>query len=283
MSSLPTLHLATGNSPHSTGIVHLKNFEGKRIDTKGFTVLLVTSGYASISVNCKLHPLRPGYCAMLFYDDRVSFSAVSPDFEIRFSSVGYEIIDEILYKMASSILWEGLFAQPVFRLSRQQIVLLNGWFNQMDWIVDRQDDRYGREMLTNNLHTLLMAVDNQMSHTEQKPREHGRNRGWKIITQFLKLVAHHCNDNRDVQFYADQLCITTTYLYKLCQKHIGHSPKEFIDNHTIAEIKTYLTDTDLSVRNIADRLHFESDTYLARYFKKRTGLSPISYRNRNKR
>ena len=40
--------------------------------------------------------------------------------------------------------------------------------------------------------------------------------------------------------------------------------------------------TDLSVQEIAYRLHFPDQSYLGRYFKKHTGQSPSAFRNSRK-
>ena len=48
----------------------------------------------------------------------------------------------------------------------------------------------------------------------------------------------------------------------------------------LLEIKVLLQSTDLSVSEIADWLRFPDQSYLGRYFKKHTGLSPTQYRNR---
>lgn len=60
---------------------------------------------------------------------------------------------------------------------------------------------------------------------------------------------------------------------------MGMSPKEVIDQQIIVEIKTYLLNTDLSVKNIASELNFEDPSYMCRFFRRMTGVSPISYRN----
>lgn len=55
--------------------------------------------------------------------------------------------------------------------------------------------------------------------------------------------------------------------------------KEFIDHTVALEIKMLLKSTDLSVQEIAYRLHFPDQSYLGRFFKKHTGESPTEYRN----
>ena len=116
-----------------------------------------------------------------------------------------------------------------------------------------------------------------MQGGEMEKRSISRSR--RLIIKFLKLVAQHFRTTREVSFYAQQLCITTTYLYKLTHRRWNLSPKELIDQQTICEIKMLLSNTDMSVKEIAATLHFEDTPYMCRYFRQRTGVSPMEYRN----
>jgi len=51
----------------------------------------------------------------------------------------------------------------------------------------------------------------------------------------------------------------------------------------VAEIKALLYTSDLSVTQIADRFGFPDQSYLSRFFKRKTGFSPYDYRMRCRR
>ncbi|MCR6506441.1 helix-turn-helix domain-containing protein [Bacteroides sp. KH365_2] len=56
------------------------------------------------------------------------------------------------------------------------------------------------------------------------------------------------------------------------------SPKEIIDRQIVMEIKRMLISTDLSAKEIADRFHFDSTSYMGRYFRRHTGMTPTEFR-----
>lgn len=60
------------------------------------------------------------------------------------------------------------------------------------------------------------------------------------------------------------------------------SPKELIDRQTVMEIKAYLVNTDMSVKAIASELHFEDVSYMCRYFRRLTGMTPMDCRQGGK-
>ena len=101
----------------------------------------------------------------------------------------------------------------------------------------------------------------------------------KQFYKFLSLLDEHIKDERNVGFYAEKLCITPRYLRKIAINATqNESPKELIDKRLIVEIKVLLQNADTSIQEIADYLNFPDQSYLCRYFKLHTGMSPSKYR-----
>ena len=105
-----------------------------------------------------------------------------------------------------------------------------------------------------------------------------------IFHRFLSLVRQHCTERRDTAFYAGELCISQRYLRVVTAGLAPHkTPKQLIDEQLVAEIKALLYTSDLSVTQIADRFGFPDQSYLSRFFKRKTGFSPYDYRMRCRR
>lgn len=100
----------------------------------------------------------------------------------------------------------------------------------------------------------------------------------RYVEPFTKLVEKHFVEQRNIQFYADRLCITPNYLNKIVKQVLGTNVKSYINNKTLQEIKNLLEYTSLSVAEIAEQMHFQSSSYLVRYFKKQVGITPLQYR-----
>lgn len=263
---------------NQTGKTDLKQHVGNLVDISGCLVLMVDSGFAIVSVGLQRKVLRRGMVVLLFYDDTFWVEQCSRTFTCRYISLSYENVEEAIYKLSSPYFWNIVAEMHLFYPNKTQWILFEDWFRQMEWVCNRASEEYRHTMLQNNIYNLFMAMDCEMEREggiEKNTMTHGRS----LMVQFLKLITQHCRQTRSVTFYADQLCITTTYLNKLCHQCFYLSPKELINQQTLCEIKTFLATTDLSVKEIASIMQFEDASYLCRYFRKLAGISPMEYRN----
>lgn len=97
--------------------------------------------------------------------------------------------------------------------------------------------------------------------------------------QFIKLVSENYTQQRQVIFYADQLCISPKYLSKLVKDVSGKSAPEWIDSYVLLEAKHLLKYSDMPIKEIVFRLNFSNQTVFYKYFKAHTGMTPTDYRN----
>lgn len=263
----------------AAGIDDFKKSRGSIIDTDGCMLLLVTSGYAVASINFRRYALKKGCMVLFFYDEVFRMEKISESFSVRYVSLSYELTEEGIMDVPSPHFWETIYNFPVYHASQDEWSLLNSWWEQMSWAETETEANYRNAILKTHFHSLLLAMDSRVANMTLPPLNGDVNRQWRLVTDFFKLLIRHCHEKRAVAYYADRLCITTSYLNKLCRKVLHSSPKEMIDKETVSEIKSYLTNTDLSVKRIAEEMNFEDDSYLCRYFRRLTGMSPIDYRN----
>lgn len=81
-------------------------------------------------------------------------------------------------------------------------------------------------------------------------------------------------------YYADRLNITPNYLNIINREYFGTTAKEQINIQIGLVVKNLLDTTDLTVKQIAERLHYDGPSYLCRIFRKQTGMTPLRFRNR---
>ena len=75
---------------------------------------------------------------------------------------------------------------------------------------------------------------------------------------------------------------TEYYLTEKFKKETGQSVSQYIRAAKIARAKVLLTSTALSVRDIAERLAFNTPNYFIQSFRALEGLTPAQYRKRHR-
>jgi len=83
----------------------------------------------------------------------------------------------------------------------------------------------------------------------------------------------------NVQYCADELCLSTNYLSDLVRKETGISALKHIHRKTLDVVKVRLADSSKSVGRVADELGFSSSSHFTNWFKKMEGCTPNEYRN----
>ena len=99
----------------------------------------------------------------------------------------------------------------------------------------------------------------------------------QLYERFMDVLSHYHQQERTVEFYADKLCVTPKYLSMAIKGYSGRSPSDWICDYVVAEAKSLLHYSQLSVQEVAFRLNFPSQSAFGKYFKKKTGYSPLRY------
>ena len=89
----------------------------------------------------------------------------------------------------------------------------------------------------------------------------------------------NCKEQREVSWYAGELCITPKYLSAICQKITGKSALYWIEYYTVHEILLLLNNPSLTLTEVTDMMHFPAPPMLTRYLKRTIGKTPSEYRS----
>ncbi|WP_139134405.1 helix-turn-helix domain-containing protein, partial [Crocinitomix algicola] len=84
-----------------------------------------------------------------------------------------------------------------------------------------------------------------------------------------------------VDDYADLMNISRISLNKVVKHQFNVTATEFIKSRLLFEVKMNLIHTDKTVAEIANLFNFSEANHLTRFFKQKTGLSPIKFRQAN--
>lgn len=159
---------------------------------------------------------------------------------------------------------------PVFNVGiREDIVQL---YKQAIEIAKEQ--KYGyQQMLAGIVNHLLgyaYSYDKQSSFDDEK-----------IIKQINRakiIILENLHTSITPEQIAESLNMGYSWFRRVFKKYTGFSPAMYIMELKIQKSKELLTNTNHTSREIAFEMGFESADYFCTIFKKKTGMTPIQYR-----
>ncbi len=101
----------------------------------------------------------------------------------------------------------------------------------------------------------------------------------EVYEIFLHHLYRNFRKERQIHFYADKLNVSTAYLSRLVKEISGSTVNDHVSSLLYKEICNLLKQSDMTMGEIADSLHFSDQSALSNFFKLRSGMSPLAYRN----
>lgn len=146
-------------------------------------------------------------------------------------------------------------------------------------LTEHQTPAAGREAALLSRATLLALWTARQTAAGSKAHAPANERpGAALVRRFLEAVESDYAEHRPLADYARRSGVSLAHLHRVCRSVTGRSPARLIQDRRLVEAKRHLTYTALPVAQIAYRLGFEDSAYFSRFFRQRTGMSPLRYR-----
>lgn len=259
------------------GMADWKDTVGRSIRTEGCIMSFCEEGTAVVSVEFRQRTVSRGDVVMIFPDTMFVVNEVSGRFAVRQIELQMELFDEVTFTL-SSHLFDWLYDNPVFHVDTEHWELINVWLRQLQWIMQGRVQKTVYVMMRNHVQNFFIGLESVVVTNNTVSQVQPASSARTLFNRFCRLLVEHCHAHHDVSFYADALCITPYYLSKITGRTIKVSPKELIDRQIILEMKRLLTTTDIPVKELAVRFHFDTVSYMARFFRRHTGVTPSEFR-----
>jgi len=145
---------------------------------------------------------------------------------------------------------------------------------------ERKHEKLYQSLLKDSCNVLVALVTSQYL-AQSKPAENLSR--FEFITKAFKAVLEtNFSTEKKPTVYAQTLNISTSYLNECVKKATGYSVSHHIQQRVILEAKRMLFHSNKSIKEIATQLGYDDYAYFSRLFKKTTGITALSFRNKNR-
>ena len=205
---------------------------------------------------------------------------VSPDVHIRGFGFAVTAMENMFHTYRHT--WEealSLNDNPKVLLSERQMQVAEHLYQIVHLGQQMTDNRHYYPMIRSLAQAMLyMLADiisrpaNEGDATATVKEQH--------FKRFVQLLWSCGGKEREVAWYAEQMCITPKYLAVIVRESCGKTPLQLIHAYTTNIIIQRLRSTNLSIKEIARELNFTNDSFFGRYAKQHLGCSPRKYREK---
>lgn len=117
------------------------------------------------------------------------------------------------------------------------------------------------------LQIILITLTEQHRDTASLQKDH-------VVTQFLSLLPQYIKSKKKVSEYCDMMGCNPDKLNAACKNSLGKTALKLIHEEMLLEIRRLLLLDELSLKEIAYELNFDSPANFSGFIKSNTGLTP---------
>lgn len=248
---------------------------------EGLSIILCKDGEGEIGIDLKVYPIRKNTLIVIQPKNYIQLAHVSENFKAHCMVCSHHIIEDIAPKLTDILpLLLHNRTEPVTQLSENDAESIDTFYRFLQKKMQGPKTPFLKKKLLSMLQgALFEMMDIQMSL--QQGKERPKSRKEEIMAKFILAVSEHFRTHRQVNYYANKLCISAKHLSSVVKEISGRTAGEWIENYVTMEAKVLLRTTDMTIQEIATNLNFLNQSFFGKYFKHITGVSPTAYRKAN--
>jgi len=245
---------------------------------KAYAFTLVVNGWVTFHYNDREITLMPDDIYVYSPGLSINVMAASPDYQgicllvDEHTTIESPVVHDLVHIAYAPIVQ---LREPKIHLPHDVAVLLA---DKMREIISylHSDHIYKAEIL--KMLYAVFLLDFQNAQSQAIPYRTVPQRMEDIFLGFIRLLPDHFAEHHDIAFYASALNISSVYLSRVVRKVMGRTVVDYINQMLLMEASFLLKNSQLSITQISDRLHFSEPAAFTRFFVRMNGISPRQFR-----
>ena len=221
--------------------------------------------------------IRRGSFVLLLPFSVIQVTEISDDAQITLIATGMGFLEKLAMSQPVENYVEKIREMPCLQLSDKYLEEAKEVYYFVERLYKEASGPLSQE-IRNTLMTLLSLEIVTLFAVNQPKVKIRLSRQEQVFRNFTISLAENVREQRTVEFYATEACLTPKYFSSIIRKRSGKLPTEWITERTILLIKFLLQNSDKSIQEISNELNFPNQSFFTRYFKKNTGITPTAFR-----
>lgn len=169
---------------------------------------------------------------------------------------------------------------PILELTSSELSDLQHTLSELESFANtNEEDIFTKEIIASGIRAFVYKVCRIISsRIERSEYARVNNRKYEYFKRFFALLATEYKQHRNVNWYAEQMHLSTKYFTSLIRQVSGRTTVDWINDRVIYEAKNLLLYSEMSITEIAYQLNFPSTSFFSKYFKNIVGINPSEFR-----
>lgn len=250
-------------------------------------VFLCMNGAAEISLDGVRYRIETGSLCLYFPYSVLEVKRRSDDLDGLMMAVDLDAVSPLISRITE---FDGLMAlrqRPLVRLTEEMHRVVHGYmtlYQHHQQLAERYATAGQRRLWQLNELQLERAKECLVLQVviaftaEDAQTKNSVNRKDEIVHKFFRCLREHYRQEHEVGFYADKQCLSMRYFSFVVRERTSQTPSFWIANALLTDAKQLMVETDKTVKEVSEVLHFPSQSYFGKWFKGHTGMGPVEYK-----
>lgn len=242
-------------------------------------IMICTNGRIHAHMNGRPVELKKNQVAIVPQNVVVTNIMISPDFNLKAMFLNNSILQSALHD--KMVIWNDIMYiqhNHVITLKSEYLLIFSQFYDMLNMVIEySQENPFRNEIIHSILSAAILAVCGELKQM-LPPSDEKHLRPSTHFQRFIKLLHNSEIKYRPVEYYASELCISPKHLTAICKKYSGKTANDWIREQVLEDIKYYLKNTDLSIKQVCDRVGFSNTSFFGKYVKQHLGMTPVEFR-----
>lgn len=247
------------------------------------TILICTEGRMQADLNGSTYSIERRDVLICSPHIIMNNTLISPDFTCKILMLTDKIVQGFLRN--KSRLWNEAFyvnRRYILHLDEYQFDIFRYYYELIHKRIKEPSAYFQKDIMQSILQATLFEVCGALSRAAEPEGPSNATQGEQLFKRFMELLSGSDVKRHPIFHYAKQLCVTPKYLSTICKSLSGKTASKWIQEYTDEDIRYFLRDTNMSIKEVANTLAFPNLSFFGKYVRTHFGMSPGEFRRRSR-